>query len=77
MDLSRIHIKLPCPNFANGKDVTPKTVRAILEWSFGENEGLCEGINEGLFEGLKSFNAVCVTWELRLRPTLQNNFMIP
>lgn len=25
------HIKLPCPNFANGKDVTPKTVRAILE----------------------------------------------
>ena len=28
------HIKLRCPNFANGRDVTPKTVRGILEWSF-------------------------------------------
>lgn len=33
------HLKLACPNFAIGRDVTPKTVRAILEWSFERRSG--------------------------------------
>jgi len=35
-------LKLPCPNFTEGRDVTPKLVRAILEWSFERQQGVTE-----------------------------------
>lgn len=33
------HLKLPCPNFASSRDITPKTVRAMLEWIFEKRPG--------------------------------------